>query len=414
MKTKWHKFKFGIILVSLLLVLLPTASRAHWTDVAVAEIVVGETQTQVTLTLPTGLVTMADDNQDGQLSTAEVHTHQAKLEKFLGNRFRLTNANHQQGILTVAPLATKIPSIQATATTHTTLQLTYNWTSPVQGLKIDYNLFLPEAPEARCFATIFNAGQTQNYIFSPDNRQLSLMPSVIPLKGSFLAAIAGAIVWGAMHAMSPGHGKTIVGAYLMGSRATVYHAIFLGLTTTITHTIGVFALGLASLFASRLIAPDLLYPWLSLLSGLMVVFIGINLFWHRLRHVQQQRSPAHTHKHHHHSHLPTTASLHWRSLFALGISGGLVPCPAALVLLLSAIALGHISWGLVLVLAFSLGLAGVLTALGLLLIYAQGLFKKLPTQVGLLKILPVVSAATIAIIGLGITTQALIQLEVVI
>jgi len=406
MKIKWRRYQEvgAISFFVVLLLLLPTPSLAHWADVAVAEIAVGETQTQVTLTLPTGLVAMADDNKDGQLSTAEVRTHKTQLETFLGDRLRLSDTNNQPGTLTVAPLNTTIlPSIQTTA--HSTLQLTYHWSAPVQGLKIDYDLFLPEAPAARCLATIFYAGRTQNYIFSPENRHLSLIQnSAIQPDSAFLPAIAGSFVWGAMHAMSPGHGKTIVGAYLIGSRATVQHAVFLGLTTTITHTIGIFALGLVTLFASRYILPENLYPWLSFLSGLMVVAIGLNLFlsrWQNLRH--KVRSHTHHHKHHHH--------VNWRSLLALGISGGLVPCPAALVLLLSAIALGHIGSGLLLVLAFSLGLAGVLTTLGLLLIRAKGLFEQLPTQIRFTKILPTISALLITLIGLSITTQALMQVK---
>lgn len=86
-----------------------------------------------------------------------------------------------------------------------------------------------------------------------------------------------------MHAMTPGHGKTIVGAYLVGSRGTIKHALYLGLTTTITHTLGVFALGLITLFAAQFIVPETLYPWMSLLSGVFVVAIGLNLFASRFR-----------------------------------------------------------------------------------------------------------------------------------
>jgi ABC-type nickel/cobalt efflux system permease component RcnA len=100
-------------------------------------------------------------------------------------------------------------------------------------------------------------------------------------------------------------------------------------------------------------------------------------------------------------------------LLALGISGGLLPCPSALVVLLSAIALGRTGFGLLLVLAFSLGLAGVLTGLGLLLVYAKRLFEGLPTQVRWVRALPAVSALCVALIGLGITTQALMQIGLV-
>ena len=90
-----------------------------------------------------------------------------------------------------------------------------------------------------------------------------------------LLAVLGAFVWGAAHALSPGHGKTIVAAYVVGQRATFKHAIFLGATTTITHTAGVFALGLITLFASQFILPETLYPWLEVISGVLVVVLGM-------------------------------------------------------------------------------------------------------------------------------------------
>ena len=108
-----------------------------------------------------------------------------------------------------------------------------------------------------------------------DSSQLTL-PTV-------LLALAVAFIWGASHAMTPGHGKTIVGAYLVGSRGTLKHAVYLGLTTTITHTLGVFALGFATLFAAQYILPERLYPWMSLLSGLFVVGIGASLFVSRFK-----------------------------------------------------------------------------------------------------------------------------------
>ena len=442
MNVKWRRYRLGIISfwgALLLAITFATQGLAHWADLAVAEVMVGDTQTQITLTIPTGLVALADDNRDSQLSTAEVRTHQAELEAFLGDRIRLIDGKNHNGALTVTPLDTAVPpNLKVTANTHTTLQLAYTWTQPVQALKMQYNLFLPEAPAARCLATIFHSGQTQNLIFSPENQQMSLIQGRgwLPAVGSFLLAMLGSFVWGAMHAMSPGHGKTIVGAYLVGERATLQHAVFLGLTTTITHTIGVFALGLVTLFASQYILPEQLYPWLSCLSGLMVVVIGLNLFISRIQTTQiLKRSPVghshaddhhhhdHHHDHHHHdhshgnhSHLPPDADgspVTWRSLLALGISGGIVPCPSALVVLLSSISLGRIGFGLVLVLAFSLGLAGVLTGLGLLLVRARWIFERLPKQVRLVRVLPAMSALFIAVLGLGITTQALMQIGLV-
>ena len=292
---------------------------------------------------------------------------------------------------------------------------------------------------------------------------------------TILFALLISFVWGAMHAMTPGHGKTIVGAYLVGSRGTIKHAIYLGLTTTITHTLGVFALGLITLFAAQFIVPEKLFPWLSLLSGLFVVGIGINLLVSRFKSSEAlswlgklkadltrsrgltspvlQYEPAeavshqhkfvvgsgqehfhsqdhvhpHSHNHDHeghhdhdhahadHSHLPPGAEgepVTWRSLLALGISGGLLPCPSALVVLLGAIALNRISFGLILVLAFSLGLAGALTAIGMLFIYAGRLFNRFPAQSRIIRFLPVLSALFVSAIGVGIFVKALQEIGV--
>jgi ABC-type nickel/cobalt efflux system permease component RcnA len=313
-----------------------------------------------------------------------------------------------------------------------------------------------------------------------------------------LLAIGISFIWGAMHALTPGHGKTIVGAYLVGSRGTLKHAVYLGLTTTITHTLGVFALGLVTLFAAQYIVPEQLYPWMTLLSGLFVVGIGVNLFAGRLRssgfhawasslkgnltgaghahrfafeptraegmhqhkyvlnsaeehlHVHEHGNPhvhrhaghehhhdhadhshphphRHTdheqgHGHHHadHSHLPPGADgspVTWRSLLALGVSGGLVPCPSALIVLLGAIALNKIGFGLILVLAFSLGLAATLTAIGMIFIYAGRVFERLPAQGkgvrNLVSLLPVASALFVSLVGAAIVWKALGEMGVV-
>jgi ABC-type nickel/cobalt efflux system permease component RcnA len=248
---------------------------------------------------------------------------------------------------------------------------------------------------------------------------------------------------GAAHAMSPGHGKTVVGAYLIGTRGTAWHAAFLGLTVTITHTAGVFALGLATLFASRYVLPERLLPILAVVSGVVVVAVGLKLLAGRLRtatgpgshgshaHSQSHHADGHAHGHDHehahdhghldeshshggaaHSHLPPGADgkrVTWRGLLALGISGGLLPCPSALVVLLSAIALNRVGYGLLLVIAFSLGLAGALTAVGLAFVYAGRLMKTLPAGGRLLRLAPVGSALVITCIGLAICYDALMQ-----
>src|SRR5437868_5531204 len=204
-----------------------------------------------------------------------------------------------------------------------------------------------------------------------------------------LASLAAALFWGAAHALSPGHGKTIVTAYLVGQRGTPAHAALLGLVVTITHTIGVFALGGVTLALSQLIVPDRLYPWLNLVSGLLVVGIGAAV----LRALLRRRAHGHDngHGHHHHEHAPPTL----RSLLAVGISGGLLPCPSALVVLLAAISLHRIAFGLILILAFSAGLALSITGIGLVAVLAKRAFGRVSFERGILGALPALSALVI-------------------
>lgn len=254
---------------------------------------------------------------------------------------------------------------------------------------------------------------------------------------------------GALHALSPGHGKTVVGAYLVGSRGTPRHAVYLGLTVTITHTLGVFALGLVAIFASEYVLPERLFPVLALLSGAIVLVIGLSLFVRRLRaalghgtrshaHHYHAHPHAHTHDHAHdhehdhahahdhahgdasslthshggttHTHLPPGADgspVTWRSLLALGISGGLLPCPSALVVLLSAISLHRVGYGLALVFAFSVGLAATLMAIGLMFVFAGRFIGRPAGDNRLVRWLPIVSAFVVACIGAGICFNAL-------
>ncbi|RIK45068.1 MAG: high-affinity nickel-transporter [Chloroflexi bacterium] len=262
-----------------------------------------------------------------------------------------------------------------------------------------------------------------------------LTPTVI------VVSLALAMFWGSVHALTPGHGKTVVAAYLVGARGTAQHAAFLGLTVTLTHTAGVFALGLVTLYLSHYILPETLYPWLNVVSGALVVAIGVSLAWRRWRSTDHahahdhshdhahEADPAHAHTHAHgghihtHTHDGTTHShvipgadgtpVTWRSLLALGVSGGLIPCPSALVLLLAAISLGRLEFGMLLVVAFSLGLAGVLTGIGLLLVYARRLFERFSLEPRIPRLLPVGSALVITLAGLALMLESLRQAGIV-
>jgi len=220
-----------------------------------------------------------------------------------------------------------------------------------------------------------------------------------------LVALGIAFILGSLHAMSPGHGKTVVAAYLVGNRGTARHAVFLGSIVTFTHTVGVFLLGIVTLFASTYIVPEKLYPWMGLISGMTIVVIGVNLLRGRLSRYQHG-----DHDHHHgpggHTHdVPQSITL--RTLLALGVSGGIVPCPSALVVLLSAIALHRLELGLLLLVAFSAGLASVLVLIGLLVVRAGKLVRRVPAVNGLMGIMPVISAAIITVIGVGIAANSL-------
>jgi ABC-type nickel/cobalt efflux system permease component RcnA len=210
-----------------------------------------------------------------------------------------------------------------------------------------------------------------------------------------LASLGAALFWGMAHALSPGHGKAIVTAYLVGQRGTARHAALLGLIVTATHTVGVFALGLVTLLLSRFIVPDELYPWLNLVAGVLVVGIGISVLRARWR------KRRHEHDHHHHHDLSR------RSLVAVGISGGLLPCPSALVVLLGAISLHRVAFGMVLVVAFSLGLALTITGIGLVAVLGRRLFRRLSFEGRLASLLPAASALVILVAGIAMTVRAL-------
>jgi nickel/cobalt transporter (NicO) family protein len=260
-----------------------------------------------------------------------------------------------------------------------------------------------------------------------------------------LLLFAAAFGWGALHALSPGHGKSMVAGYLVGSRGTPRHAAILGLTVTITHTFAVFALGLVTLFASQYVLPEDIYPWLGVVSGLMVVAIGLAVMRSRFRRWRAMRArvaheqghqhrhghahddghshrPGHEHRHSHepeqdhaHSHAPPAGQpLSMRTLLALGVSGGAIPCPSALVVLIAAISQHRVGLGMALIFAFSLGLAATLTAVGLAVLYGGRLMERLRPERRLFGArfagaLPALSATIIVVAGTLITLRAIPQ-----
>jgi nickel/cobalt exporter len=254
-----------------------------------------------------------------------------------------------------------------------------------------------------------------------------LSPTVV------LLALLGAAFLGGIHAASPGHGKSIMAAYIVGTRGTVLHACALAASVTLAHTSGVLVLGVLTVLASNLIFPDQLYPWLTLVSGAIVLVVGAAFLMSAVRgRALENHTHEHEHEHehernhghshagdHHHSHTHPRRELAptWRGLFALGLAGGIVPSGSALVVLLSSIALGRLGFGLVLIVAFGLGMAVVLVVTGVLLVHAGRLMLRLypdgARQSALRKRLaasvPLFSASVMTLLGVLATFQGLNQ-----
>ena len=264
---------------------------------------------------------------------------------------------------------------------------------------------------------------------------------------AILASLAIALGLGAIHALSPGHGKTIMAAYLVGAKGSSRQAIGLGLTVTVSHTLGVLALAGITLAASSILPPERFYPILGVVSGALVIVIGASLLLGRVRPMLaagrahphghehphphghghdhgpdgHERGHEHGHEHAHarehahahgHIHEPTEATISWRGLLALGLSGGLVPSASALILLLGSIAAGRVAYGLVLVLGFGVGMAVVLTGIGLLIVNARRIVDRRPSLTSLRRIagpIQLGSAALVVVLGVVLTGQALTQ-----
>lgn len=265
--------------------------------------------------------------------------------------------------------------------------------------------------------------------------------------GLVILSILTAMVLGAGHAITPGHGKTIMAAYLVGTRGTARHALGLGMTVTISHTLGVLGLAVVIL-AIGTVAPDQFNRTLAIMSGVLVIGIGLYMLVGRLRlraarrasepdhahaehaHAEQAHGGAdsdhghaddhdhpHSQEHRHshgsgsHTHLPPADSpLTWRSLFMLGLFGGLVPSINALIILLATIATGRAAYGLVLVVAFGIGMAIVLGGIGLGLVYAARWMARTPSTSIFSRAIswaPLVTALVILSVGIFVTSQAI-------
>ncbi len=225
-----------------------------------------------------------------------------------------------------------------------------------------------------------------------------------------------AAAFGAAHALTPGHGKTLVAAYLVGERGTVAHAVVLGLVTTLTHTGVVMLIALALLWFFPDAVPAQVQTALGLGGGLLIVGTGL---WLLLRRLSGGADHVHIggHGHHHHDHahndhghahaLPDAGEkVGWWGLIALGMSGGIVPCWDAIAMLGFAIFAQRLWLGVPLLLAFSAGLAGVLVLIGILVVYVKGFADSRWGDSRLTKLLPLVSAVLVTLMGLWLCYES--------
>jgi len=269
------------------------------------------------------------------------------------------------------------------------------------------------------------AGRLKGFISAPE----------LSMKLVFIALIVSAFL-GGLHALTPGHGKAVVAAYLVGSKGRIRDAIFLGIIVTITHTFSVVILGVITLYASKYILPQDIFPLLGFASGLLIVIIGVWLLIRRLQSyhgLATEHSHSHTHSHggevhihsgsdvtdqyddHSHTHeIESQSDVTLWSLLTLGVSGGIVPCPDALIVLLLAVAINRIVFGLVVIGAFSAGLAAVLVTIGILLVVARPIIDRFTGAGKWMRRLPVISAVVIILLGLGIAIKSLIDSGVIV
>jgi nickel/cobalt exporter len=233
--------------------------------------------------------------------------------------------------------------------------------------------------------------------------------------GQDIVLYLGAVALGALHAFEPGHGKTIIAAYMIGTRGRAIDGILLGFIVTFTHTFSVIVLGIIAKLLAQTYSEEQLHGWLGLFSALLILAVGLWMLRQRLSgrghahlhlfgkgHDHDHRhAHSHSHDHPHDSPKPVAKARPgtW-NLLVLGISGGLVPCPAAIATLLAAIAAGRIAKGLTMAIFFSLGLGLVMMTIGVVLSQAGRLTRRFESHPDFSRRMGIVSAIIITMLGI--------------
>ena len=239
-----------------------------------------------------------------------------------------------------------------------------------------------------------------------------------------LVSLGLAVILGAQHALTPGHGKTLMAAYLVGSRGRAAHAVGLGLAVSVSHTLGILLLTAVVVGAQGVLPAEAVVEAAPFVAAVTIVGVGA---WMLIGEVRRRRRPAVASDHDHgdddtqqrehshggvsHSHVPAAGrALGWRGLFALGLAGGLIPSTSALLILLSSIVAGRPAFGFVLVVAFGLGMAAVMTAIGLAVVFGRERIERASDSPGLRRLAaaaPLGGALVVLAVGLVLTAQAL-------
>lgn len=214
-----------------------------------------------------------------------------------------------------------------------------------------------------------------------------------------LLTILAAFGLGALHAVEPGHGKALLAFTLVGARATSRQALILAASLTFAHTAGVLLLGIVLFFASGFVSESI-YPWITLLSGIAIAVIGARSL---AAFIRMRRGAGHSHAHEH------TMPLNFRAAVIAAMSGGIAPCPAAIVVLLAALRLHQVGYGTLLIVIFSMGLAAVLSGLGIGVVHGSAWLSRRSTYTRFVPYGPLVTAVVISTIGALTLATGLVQ-----
>jgi nickel/cobalt exporter len=262
--------------------------------------------------------------------------------------------------------------------------------------------------------TTASSGERADVPAAPDERAgVAAAPLVdlVTRHGPFmLLGLLLAFAIGALHAIGPGHGKTMMAAYIVGSGGRLRHAVAIGGTVAALHTVSVLGLGAVVLVASEVFPPERIYPWLTLGSGVIACCLGAGLLVRRISARRAARLQGNDNPHeHHHATVSTERLLSWRGIAAISVAGGILPSPTALVALLGSIALDRVPYGLAIVAAFSFGLSAALVVVGVVALRAGAIVSRRWSRRST-ALVPVLSASTIAVTGVALAVRGLAQL----